>query len=88
MKTTAEHCTEFLQSRGTVRNWQLLVMYNYGGRLVGYEGGSNLATYSYRFDDGSCIDVHCSYETEQWMVKVLTEGAVVATINSCNYMKF
>jgi len=87
MKTTAERCVEFLQSRGTVRNWQLLVMYNYNGRLVGYEGGPNWAIYNYHFDDGSCIAVHCSY-TEQWVVKVLTGGTVVATVCSYNYMKF
>lgn len=86
--TTAERCTKFLQSRGTTRNWQTIVMYNYNGRLVSYEGGSNWATYNYRFDDGSYINAHCSYETEQWVVKVLTEGAVVVTICSHNYMKF
>lgn len=85
---TAERCIEFLQSHGTTRNWQTIVMYNYNGRLVGYEGGSNWATYNYRFDDDSYTDVRCSYETEQWVVKVFIGDTIIATINSCNYMKF
>lgn len=84
---TAKRCIEFLQSRGTTRNWQTIVMYNYNGRLVGYEGGPNWATYNYRFDDGSYIDVYCSY-TEQWVVKVLIGDIVIVTICSHNYMKF
>lgn len=85
MKTTAERCTKFLQSRGTTRNWQLVVMYNYGGRLVAYEGDLTTAVYSYHFDDDSFIDVHCFYETG--MVKVLIKDNIVTTICS-NYMKF
>lgn len=88
MKTTAERCIEFLQSRGTTRNWQPVVMYNYGATLVTYEGGPIKAIYNYRFDDGSCIDVHCSYKAEQRTVKVLIKGTIVVTINSHDYMKF
>lgn len=88
MKTTAGRCVEFLQSRGTTRNWQPVVMYNYGGRLLSYEGGPIKAIYNYRFDDGSCIDVHCSYKAEQRIVEGIIRGTVVVTIKSHNYMKF
>lgn len=84
---TTEHYIKFLQSHGTVRNWQPIIMYNYGGRLSGYEGGPDWAIYNYRFNDGSIIVVRCSYGTGQQTVEFLIKDTVVATI-SCNYMNF
>lgn len=88
MKTTAELYATFLQSRGTVRNWQTLVMYNYGGKFIGGAFAPDWATYNYRFDDGSCIKIRCSYKAEQRIVEVLIGSTIVTTICSYNYMKF
>lgn len=87
MKTTAERCTTFLQSHGTVRNWQALVIYNYEGRFIGGAFAPDWTIYNYRFDDGSCIEVRCSYKTEQRIVEVIIRDTVVASFYG-NYMKF
>lgn len=88
MKTTAERCIEFLQSRGTTRNWQPVMMYNYGGRLLSYEGDPDWAIHKYRFDDGSTIKIHCSYETDRQTVKFLIKDTVCCSVCSCSYIKF
>lgn len=88
MKTTAERCVSFLQSRGTTRNWQPVVMYNYGGRLLSYEGDPDWAIHKYRFDDGSCMDVRCLYKIEQQTVEFLIKDTVLCSVCSCSYTKF
>lgn len=92
MKTTAERCIEFLQSRGTTRNWQPVVMYNYGGRFLSYEGGPDWTIHKtihkYRFDDGSTIKIRCSYKTDQQTVEFLIKNTVCCSVCSCSYTKF
>jgi len=85
--TTAQRCAEYLRNHGTARNWQRIIIYNYGGRFSGYRGGPNCTIQKYYFND-SDISVHCFYNnTEIWTAEFYINNKVAATVCSRN-LKF
>lgn len=85
--TTAQRCAEYLQNHGTARNWQKIIMYNYGGKFLGYTGGPNCTMQKFYFNDSS-ISVYCFYNDEElWTAEFYIGGKVAATVCSHN-LKF
>ena len=80
-RNTAQRCAEYLQNHGTARNWQRIILYNYGGHFGGYRGGPNCTMQKYYFDD-SAILVHCSYNDELWTTEFYIGNETVATVCS------